>query len=164
MRQRALSPGTAFLIYVVSVFVLFFVLHGACQAEADVDWYLPVVTWQTSASDYLRGVRLQEEAELSGRLWEATPLPLRWTLPTTVLQELEGAPPAERASTQPPRGGGKTGGKARARGGSRGAGGGAASSSAGAGASWQPRTWTTSEAGRGGSWWRGGGWGWPRRW
>jgi hypothetical protein len=33
-----------------------------------VDWHLPVLTWQTSASDYLRGVRLVEEAELSGRL------------------------------------------------------------------------------------------------
>ena len=119
-----------------------------------MQWNLPVVSWQSSASDLCRGVRLVEEAELAGRLWLATPAVLRWRLAPAVLQELE-PPPVDE--TAPEHSAGAARGRSNWHRGGR-----AQSSWEGRpttswGSSWRPTSWTAPESQS----WTGGGLGEP---
>ena len=64
------------------------------QEQANADWHVPQLLWQTAASDKIRGHRHIPEAELAARLWENTPENLRWDLDETIIRELEEQPPA----------------------------------------------------------------------
>ena len=55
------------------------------EAQADVDWHKPVVTWQSTVSDYLRGHREIEEPQLSLALLGRTPHAMRWPMSVPLL-------------------------------------------------------------------------------
>jgi hypothetical protein len=72
------------------------------KAECDVDWHQVQVIHGTTASDYLRAVRLIEEPKLTLALWEATPVPLRWRLSREADDERRGVYLANRRPASAP--------------------------------------------------------------
>ena len=70
------------------------------QEEADTDWNLPQLVWQTVAPDKCRGYVQIVEAPLAGRLWEATPDAMKWQLHPKILRELEEPPPVEEVEEE----------------------------------------------------------------
>jgi hypothetical protein len=71
------------------------------QAEADSNWNVPQLLWQTVAPDRCRGYVQIVEAPLAGRLWEATPDPMKWRLHPKLIRELEEPPPEEDEPPEP---------------------------------------------------------------
>ena len=67
-----------------------------------MDWHQVQVTHGTTASDYLRAVRLIEEPKLTLALWEATPVPLRWRLSREADDERRGVYLANRRPASAP--------------------------------------------------------------
>ena len=65
------------------------------QDQADSNWHLPQLVWQTVAPDKCRGFVQIVETPLAGRLWEATPDSMKWRLHPKVIRELEEPPPLE---------------------------------------------------------------------